>query len=111
MIHYTLNTGDTIHLARSKVRAEVLTALRPLRDGGPISGVPSSRVTVTHRQGCVIFTIWRGRESICTSAVAWTEDGKVEAWRVIEDLYLWISKKHPELKAPGAMTTMPRTLP
>jgi len=111
VIHYTLNTGVTVPSPRSEVGPEVLAALRSLRHGGSIPGVPPFRATVTHGQGCAIFTIWRGQESLCTSAVAWTEDGKVEAWRVMEDLYHWISNKHPGLMTAGATLTMPGTLP
>ena len=87
VIHYTLNTGDTVHSARSKIHAEVLAALRPLHNGGPIPGVPSSRVTVTHRQGCVIFTIWRGESR---SALRLWLGRKMARWKHGESLRICI---------------------
>src|SRR5271166_6393017 len=101
MIHYTLNTGDTTNQSRGCVAPEAIKALRALVDrGGPIPDFAPFRVTVDHGSGCALFTVWRGKEPIVGCALAWTAAGEAEVWPGIEELYLDMGYKGPELETP-----------
>ena len=112
MTHYTLNTGHAVVSPRSGVSREAIEALQPLADhGGAIPGCAPFRVAIDHGAGSAVFTIWRGAEPIVTSALAWTAEGEAEAWPAVEELYLTLSDRNPELLAPAKEASKPGSLP
>ena len=66
---------------------------------------------VTHGLGCSVFTVWRGREPLVTCGLAWTPEGAAEAWPAIEELYLQISDRAPQLMAATKVAEQPNALP
>jgi hypothetical protein len=110
--HYTLNTADTGELPRLAIDPEAITVLQPLIDqGGPIPGCAPFRVTVTQASGAAVFTVWRAAEPIVTCALAWTVEGEAEAWPAIEEVYLDLSDRFPQLPVPAKEANKPASLP
>ena len=112
MIHYTMNTGHAADSPRSGVGHEAVATLAPLlkRGGGAIPGCAPFRFTTTQDDGAAVFTVWRGQEPLVTCGLAWT-DADAGIWRVLEELYLELTDKHPRMMAPAQIPEKPGALP
>ena len=112
MTFYTLNTEHTVVSPRESVAPEAMAVCAPLADhGGVIPPCAPFRVEVTHGLGCSVFAVFRGREPVVTCGLAWTPAGAAEAWPAIEELYLQVSDRAPQLMAATKVAEQPNALP
>jgi hypothetical protein len=112
LIHYTLNTGQTVESPRSAVGEAGIEALRPLVEGGGhVPGCSPFRVKMDRGEGSAVFTVWREQEPIATCGLAWSVEGAAQVWPAIEQVYLDLADRHPQLMAPGQASQKPEVLP
>ena len=101
---------------QGKVAPATIKAMRPLLPRGGSLGAVSPqfgafRVEIASGPGAAAFTLYRGRDPIAMSCVAWTNDGQIRAWKESEALYFQLSEQLPISMGGGEAPDMPTTLP
>lgn len=108
MLHYTLNTADTMMCDRKNYDPSALQLLRPLAqravaEGQTHASLPhpfeAFTVKISTIEGAALFDLFDAEKIIMTTnALAWTQAGQEECWEGFESLYLQLMAQYELLR-------------
>jgi hypothetical protein len=113
MNYYVLNDGLTSACPRTAIKPGVTERLSFLIRNGGVLPRPFDqfRVEVAHADGGALFTLWREKQPLTISGLAWTENGAAEIWGYLERIYYDLSDTHPAWMSAAHAATRPAKLP
>lgn len=120
MLHYTLNTANTLDVSRKPFDPNAIALLMPLANRakeegqaqGPIPApMDNYSVKITSQPGFALFDIYYGQEIVNTNAIAWTRCGQAEGWPLFEQFYLKLVGEMGSITISRGAPAMPDSLP
>ena len=119
LLHYTLNTADTLDCSQKQYQPGTLKLLQPIAQRATLEGQsegplphPLERYSVktTVVPGFALFDIYEQGIILNSNAVAWSTEGQEEGWPLFEQYYLKLMGQFGTIQISRA-PQMPASLP